>query len=184
MKPQQENSDLNQDLIINWLPVPDDRKDEAKHVKEILGSTILFESLSRKDWNTVLRLLHIRHFKENEVIFEAGTPGLGMYVILEGEVTIIERQPEEDNVLAVLKEGSFLGELSLIDDLNRSATAIATKPTKLVGFFRPQLLQLIHQRPKLGVKLLERLAKIVFQRLRISNEKLRELRESMQVEAN
>ncbi len=177
---EREQEDANtQRPGLAWLQVPSGKKDIKAEIHRVVKSTALFQDLPKRDWTTILGMLHLRTFKENEVVFESGTPGLGMYVILEGEVKIIERGTEEDIELARFSDGAFLGELSLIDDLNRSATAIAVKPTKLVGFFRPQLQQLMHQRPKLGVILLERLAKIVFHRLRIANMQLTEAREAL-----
>ena len=173
------NPDTNKDVfssVDDWLPVPSEHKNNRSEIKKVVLSTDLFEGLSPRDWKIISGLLHLRKFKKEEVVFEGGTPGLGMYIIIDGEVIIINRQENKDIELARLTKGAFLGELSLIDDINRSTTAIAARPTTLVGFFRPQLQQVIRQRPRLGVFLLERLAKSVFQRLRITNQKLNETR--------
>ena len=57
----------------------------------------------------------------------------GMYIILEGKIEILE--PESNVIFAKLISGDFFGELALLDDEPRSATAIATVQSNLIGFF-------------------------------------------------
>ena len=95
-----------------------------------------------------------------------------MYVIVEGKVRIVTEEDGSEVVLTTLSYGDFFGEMSLIDEIERSASAVAETTTRLVGLFRPQLQQLMTHRPRLGIVIFERLAKIVVQRLRFSNQLL------------
>ncbi len=156
-----------------WLQMSDDSKRSRKETHRILENTPFFTELPKADWRQLETLFHHRQFETNETIFYEGTPGLGMYVILDGKVRILSNKNGRDVEYALLEQGDFFGELSLVEEEHpRSATAVAVSPTRLIGFFRPQLLSLLHTRPKLGVVLMERLARSIAKRLRESNKLL------------
>jgi CRP/FNR family cyclic AMP-dependent transcriptional regulator len=166
---KEQLTDAAKRLAVEWIPFHRKQADEATLIKRALRSTPLFERVNRRDWKLISDLFHVRRYDAGEIIFEKGTPGLGMYVIVEGRVKIINEEEGHEVVLTELKEGDFFGEMSLIDEVERSAGAIANTQTKLVGLFRPQLRELMNHRPRLGNIIFERLAKIVVQRLRQSN---------------
>ncbi len=161
-------------ISVMWEPIKPKRDEQAYLVRRALRSTPLFEGLSPHDWKLISSLFHIRKYDHGEVVFECGTPGLGMYVVIDGYVRIVVDEEGEELELSIMQEGDFFGEMSLIDEVVRSATAIAEGETRLVGLFRPQLRELMHHRPKLGIILYERLAQIVVRRLRESNRLLAE----------
>lgn len=67
-----------------------------------------------------------RTYKKNEVIFRQGDYATEMYDILEGSVGVyVGYGSEDENQLTVLKQGCFLGEMGLIENYPRSATAVA-----------------------------------------------------------
>ena len=93
-----------------------------------------------------------------------------MYVILDGSVEI--KDPDSGTIFASLNEGDFFGELALLDEEPRSASAHATQPARLIGFFRTDLLTLIQRSPELGNKILLNLSRVLGERLRKTNEEL------------
>jgi CRP-like cAMP-binding protein len=126
----------------------------------------LFSCLKFRELLSVYHILHRRSYVADEVIFDEGEEGLGMYIILEGEVKIIHRGMLTKKELATLGPGETFGDMSLIDGSGRSASAIASEPTRLLGFFRPEFLHLLETQRTLGSKLTLQLAKILAQRLR------------------
>lgn len=74
--------------------------------------------------------------------------------------------------LATLTPGDFFGELGLIDDAPRSASAVARGATEAIGFFKPDLMRLVHQKPDFGLKIFLSVAKTVSARLRRADEEL------------
>ncbi|MCK4448175.1 MAG: cyclic nucleotide-binding domain-containing protein, partial [Candidatus Marinimicrobia bacterium] len=70
--------------------------------------------------------------------------------------------------------GDFFGELSLLDEEVRSASAIAKDHSTLLGFLRPDLFSLLERNPELGNKILLNLARVIGARLRKTNELLAE----------
>ena len=93
-----------------------------------------------------------------------------MYVILDGQVSIID--PDSETTFATLESGDFFGELALLDEEPRSASSIAKVPSRLIGFFRTDLLTLMKRSPELGNKILINLSRVLGERLRRTNQEL------------
>ena len=139
-------------------------------VLKALESVPIFDDLSDKELSEVARLTHERTYKKDEHIFKQHAPAEGMYVILDGAVEIID--PDSGTVFASLETGDFFGELALLDEEPRSASAHATQPSRLIGFFRTDLLTLMKRYPELGNKIMLNLARVLGERLRKTNEEL------------
>jgi CRP-like cAMP-binding protein len=96
-----------------------------------------------------------------------------MYIIMTGSVKItIGTRSGNENILAELGEGDFFGELALFDDEPRSANAIATEDSALLGFFTQDLMTLQGRNPVLGQKILFNLGGVLGERLRGTNRLL------------
>ncbi len=146
------------------------KKDNTDPVRKILGQIPIFENLSEKELSGVVRLTHERIYKKDEFVFKKLAPAEGMYVILDGSVKI--KDADSDTIFALLDTGDFFGELALLDEEPRSASAISTKPSRLIGFFRTDLLTLMKKDPILGNKILLNLSRVLGERLRKTNEEL------------
>jgi signal transduction histidine kinase len=108
---------------------------------------------------TELKALHDagqpRTFPAGAVIFSAGDPGDGFYVIETGEVQIAATVANgEARVLATIGPDDFFGEMAVLDDAPRSATARAAKDTKTTFLSRDELLRLLDKRPGLALNLI------------------------------
>ncbi len=174
--PEEAQAELQHELAaLEWQPVERKDRTRKKLVRQALRSSMLFEDLANRHWQRMEELVHFRRFDPEEVIFRQGTPGLGLYVIVEGEVHIVREVGEEVVLLAKLEKGDFFGEMELVDPSERSASAIAKAPVTLAGIFRPELKRLFKQQPRLGMTIYERIARIVIQRLRRADERLQAL---------
>ena len=136
----------------------------------VIKTIPIFENLSKKDLDEVARLTHERTYKADEYIFKKHAPAEGMYVLIDGSVKIIDNDSE--TVFASLKGGDFFGELALLDEEPRSASSVATTPSRLIGFFRTDLLTLMKKNPELGNQILLNLSRVLGERLRKTNEEL------------
>jgi len=148
----------------------------------ILKKVPIFSDLKKGELREFERIIHQRHYQKNEVIFYEGEPGLGMYVIESGSVKIYKDY--DDNTLkeelATLRVGDFIGEMALLDESPRSATALANEDTTLLGLFRPDFFNLVDKKPRLGNKILLKLAQMIAERLRLSNEELQEIKQKLE----
>ena len=68
-----------------------------------------------------------REFPRGTVLFREGDPGGEMYVVSRGKVSISARGGAVEKVLSTLGQGEFFGEMSILNDAPRSATATCFK---------------------------------------------------------
>src|SRR5579884_1017466 len=105
---------------------------------DILQNVPLFRQLTPKELRILEGLVHIRTYDTGEEIFVESEPGAGMYVIRNGIVDIkLKHRSDQPLILAELQAGDFFGEMALLGDNTRSATAIARERSELIGFFHP-----------------------------------------------
>ena len=93
-------------------------------------------------------------FKEGDEIFQQGDPGDFMYIIKDGEISLNIGNSVEYIAIA----GEFIGEMSLIDESPRSATAIAENDCKLIRVGRDQFFELVKQHPEFSILVMQVLA--------------------------
>ncbi|MDA3871216.1 MAG: cyclic nucleotide-binding domain-containing protein [Candidatus Marinimicrobia bacterium] len=144
---------------------------------EAIKNANIFDGLKNKELKFVQTMVYLRKFKKGEYIFKKSNPGNGMYIILKGEVQIIDENKKEQkqNLLATLVDGEFFGELSLLDESPRSASALCSDYTEALGFFRSDLLDITNRKPLIGSKIVLNVARILGERLRVTNNKLYEI---------
>ncbi|HEX7356273.1 MAG TPA: cyclic nucleotide-binding domain-containing protein [Ignavibacteriaceae bacterium] len=152
---------------VNFFNSPTEETD----LKNSLKTIPLFNELTKSDLISLIKILHNRSYVAGEFIFRQGDPGIGLYLIREGEVEI-ERfnQFNVNNTLAVLSKGDFFGELALVDGEKRSASAIAKTACKVSVIFKPDLDEFIEKYPRKGIKILTGIASMIALRLRKLNE--------------
>jgi len=158
------------------------RKKKAANIFTILKQVPIFSDLKNKELSEVEKIVHRRKYKKSEPIINMGDPGLGMYIIVKGSVEITEEDNAgQKNTLAKLADGAFFGDLALLDESPRSASAVALEDSDIIGFFRPDFLDLLYKKPKLGIKVLLALAKVIGERLRRTNELLAQIQQKKDV---
>lgn len=150
-------------------------------IEEIFKAIPTFSKVTKKYVKELIKLTHNRVYSENEMIFHQGDPGIGLYIIHSGQVTIV--QDSEDGsrqVLAELSKGDFFGELALLDDSPRSASAIAKKESKIVVLFKPDLDDFMENYPQEGMKISRGISQIIATRLRTVSEDFTNLSKKLQ----
>ena len=144
----------------------------------VLSRIPLFERLSRRELRKVLGIIHHRRFAPGEHVFTCGQPGAAMFVIKKGTVEIVAPGRDgAETVLAQLTDATFLGELALLDDSPRSASARALEPTEVFALFRSDLNRFFETEHEIAGKILRQLAMVVGQRLKATNQQLSTLRQ-------
>ena len=146
-------------------------------VEEMLLKIPVFENLKPRELRQVSGIVHRRQYVAGEYVFFQNDPGLGMYVIEQGEVSVgLVGNDGSKKELALLKDGDFFGELSLLDESPRSASVIAVTDTNLIGFFRPDLFEIMEKAPSTGLKIVLKVAEMIGERLRNTNQELSKVR--------
>ena len=155
-------------------------------VLSALKSNHLFKDLTEREFALIQNVVHIRKFHAGESIFRQGEAGVGMYMIVKGRVEIFVSDANavsedfRDIFITQLNDGDFFGELSLVEDNSRrTATAISREESSLIGFFKPDLDEILGRSPSTGVKIIYRLAEILGRRLKETTAKVSELRTAL-----
>ncbi len=139
-------------------------------LRQYIKAIPLFDKLNRRDISLIINLLHNRSYLAGEYIFYQGDPGIGLYIIREGEVVIKRTEQEKIINLANFSNGDFFGELALVDGEKRSASALAKTDCILAVIFKPDLDEFIAKYPRKGLHILQGINSILAVRLRKINE--------------
>ena len=119
-----------------------------------------FANLNQSEITALSRKLVSRHFGPNQIIFHLGDPGGLLYIILGGKVKISHSTIDgQEAVLAILGAGDFFGELALLDDSPRSASAVAIEETETLTLHRHEFLNFLDNNPAFARHVLNVLAK-------------------------
>jgi len=161
-----------------WANIFQPRQDSQDTISMVLKRIPVFDGLDARELLQIEKILHEREYRPEERIFLQGDPGLGMYIIIEGNIEIVSEPGH--HILTVLHEGEFFGELALLDESPRTATAIAQSPCRLLCLVQSDLYDLIDRNPKLGVKILVQLARTIGERLKKTNEYVHELKKGQE----
>lgn len=153
------------------------KKRRTTDLQRILKENVLFCTLTGRELRYLSNFVYERTFEPNEAIYKQSERGLGMYLIARGRVAIRTQGPDQEIFVTELDEGSFLGELALVDPQHlRSANAVAMNRCVLVGFFKPDLEEILERNPAMGVKILFQLSTVLGRRLLATTEKITQLK--------
>ena len=137
---------------------------------QFLKTVPFFDELSNRQLKSVSDIMFERKYDANESIFEEGQPGAALFLILDGKVAVEIFRETSTTRLAVLEKGAFFGEMALLDDTPRSATARALERTRTLALYRNDLNGLVYQHPRTACRIYRSLATMIGDRLRSTNE--------------
>jgi Cyclic nucleotide-binding domain/FHA domain len=100
----------------------------------------------------------VLEFGRGEVIIREGDPGEEMFIIEEGDVEILKGSGTAEWRLGVLSSGDFFGEMSVIDDLPRGATARALTDCRILGIDHATFDQMLRQYPEVAIRMLRKMS--------------------------
>lgn len=113
----------------------------------------------------------IKDYPAGTILFEENDPGSRMYVIRSGKVRIFRRLGNTDIVLAFLGPGDFFGEMALLENLPRSASAEVVEPARLIEVDGGTFEEMIRANIEVAVRIMRKLAS----RLRESDKRMQNL---------
>ena len=137
-----------------------------------LKAISLFADLTENEIQRIMKLSFIKKYEPGSTLFVEGMPGEVLYVVKSGQVDIVKKTSSGDRVLSEIVAGGFLGELSLLDDSPRSATARVKGPTELIVVTRKCFQQMLADDPSVTSKLLAHFLKVTAARLRATTKLL------------
>lgn len=114
----------------------------------------LFEHLSLEQLDAVLRVTREEDFQDGEVICREGDPGGVLYLIVEGSVRIYKSHgTPAEHLLSTIAAVSYFGEMAILDDEPRSATAVAAGGCRVLCLDGASLKELILQMPQISFEI-------------------------------
>lgn len=133
----------------------------------------LFTGMDATELANIGPLFFEKTYTKNSTLFVEGMTGEILYIVKKGSVQITKKGTDgREVVLATLKEGEFLGEMSLIDNRPRTATARVGEESVMLVMTKKSFNSMIEKYPGAALK-------VVLTFLRIANERLRKANESI-----
>jgi CRP-like cAMP-binding protein len=146
---------------MNWFGTP-----ASRERVELLRKLDVFRDLTFKEVLELDELLHERVYEKDEIIFEEGDIGHGIFVVVSGKVRVDPSHEVLKEAVLEFGPGEMLGELSLFEEAPRFATVVAVERTVMVALFRAEFSSLLTKSTKIGVKVLVRLSSTMCRRVR------------------
>jgi CRP-like cAMP-binding protein len=121
---------------------------------EELSRVPLFSDCSNRDLQTIGRVVKDIDHRAGTVIAREGEPGVGLFVIVDGEAEVTIGGKKK----ATLGPGEFFGEIALLDGGPRTATVTAITDVKLLGLTEWVFRGLMQEHPSIAIKTLQQMA--------------------------
>ena len=139
---------------------------------ELLQSVSIFWDLNQDELGYIADKMVAKHFENGNYIFLEDSEGEQCFFVLKGSVKVTRLSKDgREVILAMLNEGDFFGEMSLLDGESRSANIIALEKTKVLTLDRNDFIAVVNDYPQIAVQLLKELAR----RLRKSDRQIASL---------
>ena len=140
---------------------------EFNRKRKFLQRVSLFQGISRREFGHLFQALVVRAYAPGEILFHEGDIGRALFILESGRVEITRQTPEGGTRhVAVLNPGDYFGEMSLLDELPRSASAAAMEPIIVHLLYKTELEKLIKQVPHVGAAIMLHLGMLLAARLR------------------
>ena len=104
-----------------------------------------------------------QRYQPGQVILRQGDTGAGAFIVKAGKVEIVQERDGKETSLGILGPGQVIGEMALLDEFPRSATARAVEPTTLLGIQRWHFRGILESHPQIALALLPMLSRRVRQ---------------------
>ena len=148
--------------------IMDERKFDTRN---LLSDISLFEGLTPSQLDWVAKNAHRRVFAAGTNVMTVEQPGEAVFIILHGTVKIHIEQGGRDVILSILGGGDLLGEMSLIDSMGRSASALTLESSLMLWMDRTAFNYLLDNFPPVA----RNLVKILSARVRLSDQVIQSL---------
>lgn len=119
--------------------------------------------------------MNLRNYKSGEVIFREGEQSDAAYLVVSGKVRIVKGLDTAGaKDIAVVGAGQYVGEMGAVDEVPRSASAVAESAVACLPVTPEAFLYMLRRNPEESIDLL----KILFERLRAANKRLAQLEQA------
>jgi CRP/FNR family transcriptional regulator, cyclic AMP receptor protein len=134
----------------------DFRADDARSWTNVIAEVPLFADLGARQRRKVASLAKIRRFADGAKLVRAGDPGDALHIVLDGEVSVVQRGKSSLRGLGV---GTIVGELALLDGGPRTASVVAQGDVVTLSIPAARFRKLLRVEPSIAIGIAEELAR-------------------------
>ncbi|MBI5374373.1 MAG: Crp/Fnr family transcriptional regulator [Candidatus Schekmanbacteria bacterium] len=136
---------------------------------ELLKNVPIFSGISDKEIGLVTSILRKRSFPKSSVVIHKGDEGEALYIILSGKVKVtLISDAGKEIILAILREGNFFGEMSLLNNEPTSANVVTAEDSVFLTIYRDDFNYILRKDPGIALNLLKHMSL----RLKIADKKI------------
>jgi len=142
---------------------------------EILKKILMFKNFSETMLEEFSRTFKRVSYKAGDIIFKEKSEGDTLFIIAAGQVVIekgLDEAGKEYKPLAILTDGEFFGEMSVLENQTRFAQARAEKDSLLYEIRRAEFFKFIKENPENGTAIFTELVKVIAKRLQHTSSEL------------
>lgn len=138
-----------------------------QHKKTFLKSLLLFKDLRDRELGQLAQALHSRTYHAGETLFVEGDIGRALFILESGKVELNRRDTTGKlRHVFTVEPGGFFGEMALLEQLPRTASATAVERSQIYLLYRSKLDILLHYHPRIAASIMSHLAQLLSARLR------------------
>ena len=133
----------------------------------------IFQGLSSRQLGKIMQVIQKRQYFAGEILFREGQAGRAVFIVRSGAVELTRNLPGgKSRVLGRLGPGQIFGEMALLEDRPRTATARVLEDGEVALLYTATLETLIRRNARIGVKVLHNIAVMLALLLRRTNEEI------------
>jgi uncharacterized membrane protein len=127
----------------------------------LLEDIEFFKLLDDADRRALAEVVDLIKLDDNQTLFQAGDPGESLFLVSSGEIELfIKDNTGQKIILDITHPGDFFGEIALLDEGPRSATAVALTHSELIELDREDLMLLFQKKPESALHMLAAMGKM------------------------
>lgn len=150
--------------------------DTEEETRDFLISLSLFDSFKVDELTLLAQHMSYIQLQRGEFLFVEGDKGDFLGFVVQGVLEVLKKSATGENVIiARLTRGSSIGEMALIDKSPRSATVVSRQPTTMLTLTSKGFDRLTEKSPTTGVKIIQKVARLLSLNMRRTSSKLADL---------
>ncbi len=121
----------------------------------ILKKIPLLEELNEEDHKEIVKHITLEYYPSHHVLFHEGDPGSAVYIVKRGIVRIYHEgaSSDEDQEIALLADNDVFGEMAIISEKPRNATAQTMEESEIFVLKKDDFVQLIGSNPNMASRI-------------------------------
>jgi len=151
------------------------RDDQHWENLNFFRSITIFRGMTARQLGRIMQAMQERIYRQGETLFSEGEIGRAVFIIKSGQVELTKKTAHGQNRrLGILGPGQIFGEMALLENRPRSATANVIEEGTIHLLYASTMESLIRRYPDAGVRLMRNMAMMLSSLLRRTNEKMEE----------